>query len=150
MKLFIFQLRVSNSKFNSIFCKVELVTPKKYFCKKLKLVTRSVSSFCELGFVTRFRNSRIPNFGVISLLLIMQSNEKKYKGAESEETKKNKKNHSIAKKEFDHGSCIYEVRKNSLNIDPPVPLYPQLFSFDLRTLHSWTSLKWHSKLPLLG
>ena len=66
----------------------------------------------------------------------MQSNEKIYKGAESEETKKNKKNYSIAKKEFDNGSCIYDVRKNSLISDPPVPLYPQLFNFDLRALHS--------------
>ena len=49
----------------------------------------------------------------------MQSNEKKYKGAESEETKKNKKNHSIAKKEFDNRSYIYDVRENSLNIGPP-------------------------------
>ena len=54
----------------------------------------------------------------------MQSNEEKYKGAESEETKKNKKNHSIAKKEFDNGSYIYDVGKNSLNIGPPPSCSP--------------------------
>ena len=79
MKLFIFQLRVSNSKVdkqklklrvsnskgNLMLYEVELVTRKKNFCN-FELVTGNVASFC----VIQFRNSRIPK------LIIGLSNEK--------------------------------------------------------------------------
>ena len=52
-----FNPRVSNSKFNLIFYKLESVTWKKISINILELVTQIVTSFC----VTQFHNSRIPD-----------------------------------------------------------------------------------------
>ena len=51
----------------------------------------------------------------------MQTNEKSYEGAESEETKKNKKIIFNSKKWFGNGSFIYDILKKSLNFGPLFP-----------------------------
>ena len=54
-------LCVSNSKLNLIFFEVELVTRKKNYDKNFRVSNSKWTHFAKLGFVTLFRNSRIPN-----------------------------------------------------------------------------------------
>ena len=59
-----FNHRVSNSEWNLIFYEVELVTIS---VKISELVTRGVTSY----YVTRFRNSRIPNLMTVQFIKII-------------------------------------------------------------------------------